>query len=328
MRAPAPRNARPCSISRSKPASITTRHSSSCCGAASPPRKPSRPPCWSAPGRREMSHPRPCFAGERGNPGMRDQPIVLIGAGRMGGALLRGWSARKIAPVIVVEPSPSPELKSLAKRNNIAIFPHPGSIDSLRARACVVALKPQILKAEAVRLRPLAQSGALMVSIAAGTTTASLRKAWGPKARIVRAMPNTPGAIGQGITALYDAKPTTAKDKALAEQLLAALGETLWVKREADIDIVTAVSGSGPAYVFLLAEALADAAQAEGLPPALAERLARATIIGSGALLAADAAPAERLRRNVTSPGGTTEAALNVLMAKNGLAALMRRRSE
>lgn len=256
---------------------------------------------------------------------MTSGPVLLVGAGHMGGALLSGWAARKTGPVIVVEPHPSPGLKALAKRNNVAIFARADSIDSVRARVCVVALKPQILRSEAARLRPIAESGALMISIAAGTSVASLRKAWGPTARIVRAMPNTPGAIGRGISALYAAKGVTAKDKRLAEQLLAALGETVWVKREGDVDIVTAVSGSGPAYVFLLVEALADSAQAEGLPLALAEKLARATITGSGALLDADPSPAARLRQNVTSPGGTTAAALAVLLAKNGLSALMRR---
>ncbi len=164
-----------------------------------------------------------------------------------------------------------------------------------------------------------------MLSIAAGTTIAVMRQAWGPRARIVRAMPNTPGAIGRGITALFAGKGVTAPDKALAEALLSALGETLWVKRESDIDTVTAVSGSGPAYVFLLAEALADAAEAEGLPRALAEKLARATVAGAGALLDADPSAPSELRRAVTSPGGTTEAALNVLMAKTGLTPLMRR---
>ena len=127
-----------------------------------------------------------------------------------------------------------------------------------------------------------------MISIAAGTSIKSLTKAWGPKARIVRAMPNTPGAIGRGITALYASPKCSAKDCALAESLLAALGETLWVKREALIDAATAVSGSGPAYVFLLVEAMADAAMAEGLPRDAAMKLARATIAGAGALLDAD----------------------------------------
>jgi pyrroline-5-carboxylate reductase len=207
-------------------------------------------------------------------------PILLIGAGRMGGALLTGWAKRNLSPLIVVEPSPSTELKSFARRNRIALFALVDSIASLRARACIVALKPQVLKAEATRLRPIAQSGTLMISIAAGTNTAMLKKAWGARARIIRAMPNTPGAIGRGIAALYAANGTRAKDKALAEQLLAALGETVWVKKESQIDAVTAVSASGP--------------------------------------------PA-RLRQNVTSPGGTTEAALKILMAKSGLSKLLRR---
>jgi pyrroline-5-carboxylate reductase len=251
--------------------------------------------------------------------------ILLIGAGRMGGALLSGWAQRKIGPIIVVEPSPSAALKALARHHNIALFARGDRIDSVRARACIVALKPQVLKDEAKLLRPIAESGALMISIAAGTNIATLRKAWGSRARIVRAMPNTPGSIGRGITALFAAKETTVKDRKLAGELLSALGQTLWVKSESDIDIVTAVSGSGPAYVFHLVEALADAAQAEGLPRALAEKLARATITGSGALLDADPSPASRLRQNVTSPGGTTEAALKILLAKDGLSALMHR---
>ena len=256
---------------------------------------------------------------------MSAAPIVLIGAGRMGSALLKGWSARELGPVIAIEPSPSAALKSFARQHRIALFPSLSRLDSVRPRACVVALKPQVLKTEAVALTAIAASGALMLSIAAGTTIASLRRAWGTKARIVRAMPNTPGAIGHGITGLFAGRGVTPRDRALAETLLAALGETVWVRRESDIDTVTAVSGSGPAYVFLLAEALAAAGAAEGLAPDLAAKLARATVSGSGALLAADPAPAVELRRAVTSPGGTTEAALKILMAKNGLEALMRR---
>jgi pyrroline-5-carboxylate reductase len=256
---------------------------------------------------------------------VNNAPILLIGAGRMGGALLAGWVRRGVGPVIAVEPSPSAALKAFASKNHIALFAHAASIDTVRARACVVALKPQILKAEIGALKPVAQSGALMLSIAAGTSVATMAQAWGRGARIVRAMPNTPGAIGRGISALFAAKTATPKDKALAATLLAALGETVWVGREADIDAVTAVSGSGPAYIFLLTEALADAAVAVGLPRPLAEKLARATVAGAGALLDADPAPPQLLRRHVTSPKGTTEAALKILMAKNGLTPLMRR---
>jgi len=252
-------------------------------------------------------------------------PILLIGAGRMGGALLRGWVSKKIGPVIAVDSAPSPALKDFAMKHHVALFPAVANIDTVRARACVVALKPQILKDELPSLKPVAQSGALMLSIAAGTSLASMQKAWGRGARILRAMPNTPGSIGRGITALYTGKAATAKDRTLAESLLAALGATLWVKHERDIDAVTAVSGSGPAYVFLLVEALAAAAEAEGLPRAQAEQLARATITGAGALLDAETTPPAGLRRAVTSPKGTTEAALKILMAKNGLAPLIRR---
>jgi pyrroline-5-carboxylate reductase len=242
----------------------------------------------------------------------------------MGGALLKGWVGKRVGPVTVVEPNPSAELRKLARGKSIVLC---DSVEAApqRVRACVVALKPQIFKTEAARLAPIAQSGALMISIAAGTNTRSMFKAWGRDARIIRAMPNTPGQIGRGISALYAAKTATAADRRLAEDLLSALGETLWVAREPMIDAVTAVSGSGPAYVFLLVECLAAAARAEGLPRDTAERLARATVSGAGALLDADKRPASDLRRDVTSPGGTTEAALNVLMAKNGLEVLMTR---
>ncbi|HTC84053.1 MAG TPA: pyrroline-5-carboxylate reductase, partial [Rhizomicrobium sp.] len=180
-------------------------------------------------------------------------------------------------------------------------------------------------KDEASMLAGFAQAGALMISIAAGTSVEALMKSWGRRARIIRAMPNTPGAIGAGITGLYAAKGTTAADKKRAASLLAALGETVWVAKEELIDSVTAVSGSGPAYLFLMAEALTEAGVAEGLPRAQAEKFARATVAGAGALLAADKSPVSALREAVTSPGGTTAAALYVLMAEDGLVALMTR---
>jgi pyrroline-5-carboxylate reductase len=251
-------------------------------------------------------------------------PILLVGAGRMGGALLKGWLAQGLSPVVVVETHPSPELRKLAKREGVTLSK---SIDEAPAkiRALVIALKPQILKTEAARLKMLASSGAPVISIAAGTSIASMRKAWGRSVRIVRAMPNTPGAIGEGISALYAAPNATKADRNLADTLLAALGETVWMDRETDIDAVTAVSGSGPAYVFLLVEALAAAGEVEGLAADVAMRLARQTIIGAGALLKADPSSAEQLRKNVTSPHGTTEAAVKVLMAKAGMAPLMAR---
>ncbi len=236
--------------------------------------------------------------------------------------MLFGWLAQGLAPVIAVEPKPDARLKKLKGVRFVAEIE---KIPARCARACVVALKPQILRTEAARLRSIAACGTPMISIAAGTSIATLKKAWGTKAKILRAMPNTPGAIGWGISAIYAPPNVTASDRNIAEQLLAPLGETIWVNHEKLIDVTTAVSGSGPAYVFLMVEALADAAEAEGMPRAEAEKLARATIMGAGALLAADRRPPSELRRDVTSPGGTTEAALKILMKSNGLNRLMAR---
>jgi pyrroline-5-carboxylate reductase len=249
-------------------------------------------------------------------------PVLLIGAGRMGGALLTGWLGKNVGPLAVVEPSPTPNLRKQARTGGIALYSRVEAFRS-RACACVVALKPQVLRREAASLKPLAQSGTLMISIAAGVTIETLAQDMGHGARIVRAMPNTPGAIGRGISVLYAPRGISLSDRRLAESLLSALGESLWVKEEALLNGVTAVSGSGPAYVFLLAEALAQAAEQEGLPKPAAERLARATVAGAGALLNFDRRGVAHLRADVTSPGGTTEAALKILQGPHGLAALI-----
>lgn len=243
----------------------------------------------------------------------------------MGGALLKGWLAGKSGPVIVVEPKPPAELRALARKKAIILVASPAQVRAKKISACLVALKPQILRHAAPELARFAQSGALMISVAAGTHTGLLFKAWGRTARIIRAMPNTPGAIGQGISGLFAAPGTGKADRKQAEALLSALGETVWLAKEDLIDSVTALSGSGPAYLFLMAEAMAEAGVAEGLPRDQAEKLARATVAGAGALLAKDLSPASALREAVTSPGGTTEAALKVLMARNGLTPLMKR---
>jgi pyrroline-5-carboxylate reductase len=242
----------------------------------------------------------------------------------MGSALLKGWLARGVKSISVVEPKPSAQLKSLAKKKSISLFAAPSQVRG-KPSVCVVAIKPQVLKGEAATLAGFASKGALMISIAAGTSVVALTKAWGRKARIIRAMPNTPGAIGAGITGVFAAKGVTALDKKRTVSLLSALGETEWVAKEKLIDSVTAVSGSGPAYLFLMAEALTEAGVAEGLPRAQAEKFARATVVGAGALLAADKSSASALREAVTSPGGTTAAALAVLMADDGLRPLMKR---
>jgi pyrroline-5-carboxylate reductase len=251
--------------------------------------------------------------------------VLLIGAGRMGSALIKGWlAAKQFSAIHVIEPTPSAGLKTLARKRAIVL--HRGLPADLPPLAAVVlAIKPQVLKGEGDLLGALGRTGALVLSIAAGIGTTLLRSKLGGGTALVRAMPNTPGAIGRGITVLCAGGKLSAKERALAEGLMSALGETLWIDDEALMDAVTAVSGSGPAYVFLLAEALAAAGRAQGLDGPTAERLARATVAGAGALLAADARPASDLRKEVTSPGGTTEAALNVLTASEGLEPLMGR---
>jgi pyrroline-5-carboxylate reductase len=250
--------------------------------------------------------------------------VLLIGAGRMGGALLRGWiAAQTFTAIHVVEPAPSAEIQNLAANKAIAL--HASLAAGIAADAVVLAVKPQVLKGAADVLKAFSSKGALVVSIAAGVTTGFLAQAMGEKARLVRAMPNTPGAIGRGITVLYANAQLAAADRRAAETLMASLGETLWLNDESLMDAVTAVSGSGPAYVFLMVEAFAEAAREQGLDPTTADRLARATVMGAGALLAADPREAAALRKEVTSPGGTTEAALKVLMDADGLAQLMRR---
>jgi pyrroline-5-carboxylate reductase len=246
--------------------------------------------------------------------------LVLVGAGKMGGAMLEGWLARKLPPkkVVVFEPQLSKSVKALAKRG-VRLNPK-GKIG--KAAAIVIAVKPQSAPEALPPLKPLIGKKTVVVSIMAGRPLAFLEQAL-PGTAIVRAMPNTPAAIGRGITVAVGNARVTAASRKLARGLLAATGAVEWVNDEALMDAVTAVSGSGPAYVFLLAETMARAGEAAGLPAALAEKLARATVSGSGELLHRSTEPAATLRSNVTSPGGTTAAALGVLMDKDGLDPLM-----
>jgi pyrroline-5-carboxylate reductase len=248
--------------------------------------------------------------------------LVLIGAGKMGSALLEGWLARGLPPrkIVVVEPQPSKAIKALARRG-LRINPTRGIGD---VAAMVLAVKPQTAPEALPPVAALVQSRTVVVSIMAGRTLAFLEKNLAGAA-IVRAMPNTPAAIGRGITVAVGNSRVTAAARKLAHALLATTGSVEWVDDEALMDAVTAVSGSGPAYVFRLAEAMAQAGVAAGLPAALADRLARETVAGSGELLHRSALPAATLRQNVTSPGGTTAAALDVLMAADGLDPLMTR---
>jgi pyrroline-5-carboxylate reductase len=244
--------------------------------------------------------------------------IVLAGAGKMGGALLSGWLAGGLDParVVVIEPTPSAEIVALAAKG-IRLNP----ADAVHAETMVVAVKPQSFRAAGPALMRWVAPSTLVVSIMAGTTIAVLNEVCG--GAVVRAMPNTPAAIGRGITVAVPAGNVSATQRATADALLRATGAVEWVGDEALMDAVTAVSGSGPAYLFLLAEELARAGIAAGLPETLAMRLARDTVSGAGELLHRSELPAATLRQNVTSPGGTTAAALSVLMGENGFHPLL-----
>jgi pyrroline-5-carboxylate reductase len=248
--------------------------------------------------------------------------IVLAGAGKMGGAMLSGWLAQGLeaSRAVVIEPHPSEDIRAhLAKGVRL----NPSSPEVGSVAAFVVALKPQAFREAAPALKPCVGATTLVVSIMAGTTMALLAEVLG--GHVVRAMPNTPASIGRGITVAVAAKDVSAAQRETADGLLRATGSVEWITDEGLIDAVTAVSGSGPAYVFLLAEELARAGVAAGLPEALATKLARETVSGAGELLHRSDLDAATLRQNVTSPAGTTAAALEVLMGQDGLQSLLTR---
>ena len=246
--------------------------------------------------------------------------LVLVGAGKMGGAMLEGWHrlGLKFDNIAVIEPQPTPEIITLGQRG-LRINP---ALDTLKAAAIVIAVKPQVAPQALPPLAPLIGKDTVAISIMAGRPLSFLEKAL-PGAALVRAMPNTPAAIGRGITVAVPNAKVNGAQRDLADRVLAAAGAVEWVTDERLMDAVTAVSGSGPAYVFLLAESLARAGAAAGLPADLAARLARATVAGSGELLHRSPLDAATLRQNVTSPGGTTAAALEVLTGANGLDPVM-----
>ncbi|MDC7786587.1 pyrroline-5-carboxylate reductase [Rhodoplanes sp. TEM] len=248
-------------------------------------------------------------------------PIVLVGAGKMGGALLDGWLRLGLDPrkIVVLEPHPSADVAAQAIAG-LRLNPDPAG---LKPEAVVLAVKPQTAPEALPPLAPLAGHGGVMISIMAGRTLGFLTQVFGPGTAAVRAMPNTPAAIGRGMTVAVANAAVTAAGRTLAQNLLGATGKVDWVAEEDLIDAVTAVSGSGPAYVFLLAESLARAGVAAGLPPDLARKIARETVAGAGELLYRSPLDAATLRKNVTSPGGTTAAALDVLMAADGLDPLL-----
>jgi pyrroline-5-carboxylate reductase len=247
--------------------------------------------------------------------------ILLAGAGKMGGALLQGWMALGLSPakVVVFEPQPSPDIAALTERG-LRLNPPRDSVGEIAA--AVVAVKPQIAPEVLASLAPFVAGTTVLLSIMAGRTLRFLADNL-PRAALVRAMPNTPAAIGRGITVAVANPRVSPEQRALVDALLSAVGAVEWITDEALMDAVTALSGSGPAYVFLLAEAMARAGAAAGVPPRLAATLARATVSGAGELLNRSPLDAASLRQNVTSPGGTTAAALEVLMAEDGLERLI-----
>lgn len=242
--------------------------------------------------------------------------LLLVGCGKMGGAMLEGWLARglKAADVIVAEPVDAlrprtPGLRAIASTSDVARTPE----------LVVLAVKPQSMDAVLPDLKRFADDGSVFLSIAAGKTLKYFASHLGATAKIVRSMPNTPAAVRQGITVATPSRGVSEAERKRCHELLEAVGQVLWVDDEALMDPVTALSGSGPAYVFLLVEAMAAAGAKLGLSPDMAMQLARATVAGSGELLKQSSEPAAQLRVNVTSPGGTTAEALKVLMATDGI---------
>jgi pyrroline-5-carboxylate reductase len=251
--------------------------------------------------------------------------IVLVGCGQMGSAMLRGWLAGEAAErFVVIEPMGT--VPALADAPGVGWHSRADELpDALAPDAVVLAVKPQVINDVLPAYRRWARPGTLFLSIAAGKTIAGIARHLGPEAAIIRCMPNTPAAIGRAITVACPNPHVAPAQRGLCEALLAAIGESAWVEDEPLMDAVTAVSGSGPAYVFLLIEALAAAGARAGLPPDLALRLAKETVAGAGELARLSSDAPSRLRENVTSPGGTTRAALDVLMAEPGLSELLER---
>jgi pyrroline-5-carboxylate reductase len=235
-------------------------------------------------------------------------PLLLIGCGKMGGAMLAGWRERGLGETLVVDPFAAGPIPGATLLRDPAEIPA-----GFAPAAVILATKPQEAASSLPAYARFA-GGAVFVSIMAGKTVAFMQGLLGAGGAVVRAMPNTPAAVRQGFTVAFAGPGVSASQRELADTLLAATGEVAWVEEEALLDPVTAVSGGGPAYVFLLAELLEQAAVEQGIPPHLARRMARATVAGSGALLAASVEDSAQLRRNVTSPKGTTERALAVLM--------------
>lgn len=248
-----------------------------------------------------------------------DGTLVLVGAGKMGGAMLEGWLKGGADPsrVVALDPSPPPEVKAMLEAGGVRLNPSVATITD--AQVVVIAVKPQVMEGVLPGILSLKASNPLILSVVAGKTIASFERHFGSDAAVIRTIPNTPAAVGRGITAMAANSKVTPAQLDLARTLLSAVGEVVTVADESLIDAATAVSGSGPAYVFYLTECLAAAGEKVGLPADLAMQLARATVAGSGELMRQSGIEAATLRQNVTSPKGTTYAALQVLMAEDGM---------
>lgn len=251
--------------------------------------------------------------------------LLLVGCGKMGGAMLEGWLDQGIAAHDITISEPNADLaKVLAGKYGVNAISAADEISAdYTPDVVVLAVKPQVMDQVLPPYAFLAERGAVFLSIAAGRTIASFEAVLGDTAAIVRAMPNTPASVGRGITVGCPNAHVSDTQRELCDQLLTSVGAVEWVDDEKHMDAVTAVSGSGPAYIFLLAETMGYAGRMAGLPPELSDRLARATVAGAGELLHQSPEAAATLRENVTSPGGTTAAALDVLMGENGMKDLM-----
>lgn len=247
--------------------------------------------------------------------------VLLIGCGKMGGAMLAGWRQWPGFQAAVIEPK-----APVDKDSNVALYMDAGELpDDFQPDAVIVAVKPQEMDNAVPLYQRFVRPETVFLSIAAGKTIGSFENYWGNEAAIVRAMPNTPAAVGRGVTVLVANGNVSDAQRDLCQRLLEAVGSVEWVEDEGLLDAVTAVSGGGPAYVFLLMEAMADAGVAAGLPRALSDTIARATVEGSGELSRQASEAPETLRKNVMSPGGTTAEAIGVLDTPDGMRALFER---
>ncbi|HCX15038.1 MAG TPA: pyrroline-5-carboxylate reductase [Rhodospirillaceae bacterium] len=257
---------------------------------------------------------------------MIEGTILLVGSGRMGGALLEGWFKHGLNPVdvIVIEPAGRGAVASCNEHRALTVLPHVQDVPSdFHPDIIVFAVKPQIADEIVFEYASFTASQPVLLSVVAGKKASYFRHHLGVEAAIVRAMPNTPAMVGKAISILYAAPAVSAVQRRVCEVLMGAVGKVEWIDDEALMDAVTALSGSGPAYVFLLAECMRDAGIKAGLPADLSARLAHATLSGAGAMLEQEIAEPEVLRKNVTSPGGTTAAAMSILMAEGGLKKLL-----